>query len=42
LKKERRYRSRQGRSDRQYIGSIKVLAIAFIGLTLTIIITRWI
>tara|TARA_R110002020_G_scaffold232337_2_gene443873 strand:- start:15331 stop:15459 length:129 start_codon:yes stop_codon:yes gene_type:complete len=42
LKKERRYRSRQGRTDKQYTASLKVLAIAFIGLILTIIITRWI
>jgi len=38
-KKVRQYRSRQGRSDKQYSGSMKVLAIAFIGLILTLIIT---
>jgi len=38
-KKVRQYRSRQGRSDRQYAGSMKVLAIAFIGLIISLIIT---
>jgi|TARA_R110000824_G_scaffold174074_1_gene352162 hypothetical protein len=36
-KKHRQYRSRQGRSDRQYSTSVKVMAFAFIGLILTII-----
>jgi len=42
MKKFRQYRSRQGRSDKQYAASMKALAIAFIGLILTIIITKWI
>lgn len=41
-KKVRQYRSRQGRSDNQYKASLKVLFLAFVGLILTIIITRWI
>jgi len=40
-KKTRQYRSRQGRSDKQYTNSLIVFAITFVGLILTIIITRW-
>tara|TARA_R110000744_G_scaffold948_1_gene3496 strand:- start:5450 stop:5578 length:129 start_codon:yes stop_codon:yes gene_type:complete len=39
LKKPRQYRSRQGRSDKQYIASIKALAIAFAGLLGTLLLT---
>jgi|TARA_R110000868_G_scaffold16803_4_gene74529 hypothetical protein len=41
-KRLRRYRSRQGRSDRQYKDSFKALAIAIIGLIITLIISKWI
>ena len=36
-KKHRQYRSRQGRSDEQYSTSVKVIAIAFAGLIITIL-----
>lgn len=42
MKKFRQYRSRQGRSDKQYIASFKALAIAIIGLITILIIARWI
>jgi hypothetical protein len=37
-KKHRQYRSRQGRSDEQYSTSVKVIAVAFAGLIITILI----
>tara|TARA_R110000824_G_scaffold64805_2_gene169170 strand:- start:1533 stop:1661 length:129 start_codon:yes stop_codon:yes gene_type:complete len=37
-KKHRQYRSRQGRSDEQYSTSVKVIAFAFAGLIITILI----
>ena len=37
MKKQRQYRSRQGRSDRQYTSSVKVMAIAILGLIITIL-----
>jgi hypothetical protein len=37
-KKHRQYRSRQGRSDEQYSTSVKVIAVAFGGLIITILI----
>ena len=40
-KKVRQYRSRQGRSDKQYASSLIVFAITFVGLILTMIIIRW-
>ena len=39
VKKERQYRSRQGRSDRQYSGSLKAIFFAFVALIITVIIT---
>jgi len=41
-KKTRQYRSRQGRSDKQYTSSLIAFMIATIALILTIIISRWI
>ena len=37
MKKERQFRSRQGRSDKQYISSIKVIALAFVALIIIIL-----
>jgi len=38
-KKNRQFRSRQGRSDKQYSSSMKVIALAFIGLIIITIIS---
>ena len=37
MKKQRQYRSRQGRSDKQYNSSVKVMAIAVLGLIIIIL-----
>lgn len=37
IDKPRQYRSRQGRSNKQYTGTMKATAISFIGLLLTIL-----
>ena len=37
MKKQRQYRSRQGRSDRQYASSVKVIFIAFVALLIIIL-----
>ena len=36
-KKQRQYRSRQGRSDSQYSSSLKVIAVAFVSLVIIIL-----
>ena len=38
-KKVRQYRSRQGRSDKQYTSSLKAVAFSFIGLIIIIILS---
>ena len=37
MKKQRQYRSMQGRSDKQYNSSVKVMAIAVLGLIIIIL-----
>jgi len=37
MKKQRQYRSRQGRSDKQYTSSVKVIAIAFVAIIIIIL-----
>jgi len=39
-KKVRQYRSRQGRSDKQYGGSLIVFGIAFTGLVISVLIIK--
>tara|TARA_R110001632_G_scaffold173117_1_gene292524 strand:- start:1005 stop:1139 length:135 start_codon:yes stop_codon:yes gene_type:complete len=41
-KKVRQYRSRQGRSDKQYTSSLIAFMIATVLLIITIIISRWV
>ena len=37
MKKQRQFRSRQGRSDKQYISSVKAVAFAFVVLIIIIL-----
>ena len=37
MKKQRQFRSRQGRSDRQYTSSVKAVAFAFVALIIIIL-----
>jgi hypothetical protein len=41
MKKHRQYRSRQGRSDRQYTSSCIALAVSLIGLIITLLIAKF-
>ncbi len=38
-KKQRQYRSRQGRSDKQYESSLRVFGISIVGLIITLILS---
>ena len=40
-KKHRQYRSRQGRSDKQYESSLTVFGICIVGLVITLILSIW-